>query len=96
VIAFEIKSYRDAGCTMLAVQKDAAAMTLVHEVTGGKLCDTGCAAFRNGNCAAYRRMIGGLPAQIVHSETVKQEAARLGVSLSEIRRRRNSSAIVQP
>lgn len=93
MISFEIKSYQDAGCTMLSTAKDATAMTAVHGITGGRLCDTGCAAYHGGKCAAYRRMVGALPAQPFHVETVKQEAARLGISLSEVRRRRNPQAV---
>jgi len=91
--SFDIKSYQDAGCTMLAVQKDNASMAAVHAITGGKLCDTGCAAYHGGKCAAFQRMTRSLPTQATYTETVKQEAARLGVSVSEVRRRRNPSTV---
>lgn len=90
--SFKIDAYIAAGCTMLPPQKDGlAAMHAVHGLTGGRLCDTGCVAFRGGKCSAYMRLTRNLPAQPISTETVKQEAARLGISISEVRRRRNPS-----
>lgn len=57
-------------------------------------CTTGCAYFDGGKCPAHKALTK--PAVTLTSpqgETVREAAARLGVSISEIRRRRQAAAI---
>ena len=64
---------------------------LIHK-TDGKVCTTGCRFYEGGNCSAYKFLISGKPFGDINpigTETVRAEAARLGLSIGEIRRRRN-------
>jgi hypothetical protein len=67
-------------------------MQAVWEFTNGKVCDTGCHAFDNGKCAAYKKLTTVSPTVPIQEigETVKQEAARMGLSISEVRRQRKN------
>lgn len=61
----------------------------IWHATGGDPCTTGCAYFEGGKCPAYRALTK--PAVVADSpkgETVREAAARLGVSISEVRRQR--------
>jgi len=67
----------------------------VHNMTNGKMCDTGCHAFRDGECYAYKKLTHSVEQllavksiAIKPQETVKQEAKRRGISISEVRRQR--------
>lgn len=64
----------------------------VHGLTQGKVCDTGCAWFEHGRCPAYNRLIVPLASTIATAstplETVREEAARRNLSISEVRRQR--------
>ena len=51
--SFTVQKYLNAGCLEMAKP----AMFAVWGLTGGKVCDTGCHAFRGGNCPAYRKLI---------------------------------------
>ena len=51
--SYTIKQYLDAGCQEMEVP----AMTAVHGMTGGKVCDTGCHAFDSGKCPAYKKLV---------------------------------------
>ena len=61
----------------------------IHQATNGDPCTTGCAYFDGGKCSAYTALTK--PAATPTSpqgETVREAATRLGVSISEMRRRR--------
>jgi hypothetical protein len=70
--------------------------------TRGDVCRTGCAWYSNGGCTGYRRL-HGLSSGILKTqpfninqgaamvETVKQQAAREGISIAEVRRRRKEA-----
>lgn len=63
----------------------------VHQATAGRVCDTGCSWYEGGKCAGYRALTATPKGQEVRAEageTVRQEAARRGLSISEIRRQR--------
>lgn len=65
----------------------------VHRVTVGRVCDTGCAEFNDGKCVAYKALVAtatGQPVRVDAGETVRQEAQRRGLSISEIRRQRRA------
>lgn len=66
----------------------------LHQATNGDPCTTGCAYFNGGKCPAYRKLtIPSKPeAQQEPQETVRETAARLGISISEVRRRRKATA----
>lgn len=81
-----IQSYRDAGCAFW--DNSVPAFTLVYTATRGRVCDTGCAWYADGRCAAYRAITAVTKPEPVFAETVRAEAARKGVSISEVRRQR--------
>ena len=60
--------------------------------TNGKACENGCPSNNNHNCPPYKLLISTKPfseAQPNINENVREEAIRLGISLSECRRRRS-------
>jgi len=65
----------------------------IYQATGGHPCTTGCAYFNGGKCPAYLKL--NVPAkaeaQQRPQETVRETAVRLGISISEVRRRRRQS-----
>lgn len=103
--SYSVAEYQRAGCTDM---KDA--MLAIHVIADGKVCDTGCWAFDDGKCPAYRRLTFDERAQqqqqydrlrsaiglaksigqntIPQTETVRQEATRRGVSISQVRKER--------
>lgn len=85
-------NYVDAGCAFYANSRPAFAM--VWLMTQGDVCTTGCAWFDSGKCPAFRKMT--IPAKVEAKqepmESVRETAARLGISISEVRRRRRQSA----
>jgi len=88
-----IEDYRSAQCPF--EQETGLVFSAVHQVTNGRVCDTGCAQFNGGKCPAYQKLIipsndgaGQLP-----QETVRETANRLGISISEVRRRRKQATI---
>jgi hypothetical protein len=86
--SYSKQQYLDTGCRELVH----ASMIVIHGMTRGKVCDTGCHAFNKGQCEHYKRLIKGPSNEIVYSnvktETVKEEAGRRGVSIREVRRQR--------
>lgn len=88
--SYNAMQYIDAGCTFAA--KTPIPFLGVHGVTDGKVCDTGCAAFAGGMCPAYRKLsVPQAPKSLKtkQGETVREEATRRGLSISEVRRQRN-------
>lgn len=69
----------------------------VWRATLGKVCDTGCAEFNSGRCPAYRKLITEAPptprnnVEEQPGETVREEAARRGISINEVRRQRRGT-----
>ncbi len=85
---YTIQEYIDAGCNEIKVTS----MQAVWIITGGMVCDTGCHAFANGKCDAYKKLtIAPKPVIRKPMETVRQEAVRRGLSISEVRRQRRSA-----
>ena len=92
-MSFTVFQYVAANCE-LANRIDM--FVTVHTLTGGNPCTTGCAYYSGGKCRAHlvlNRKEPTVKAPVVpeYSETVKQEADRLGVSISEVRRRRREA-----
>jgi len=89
---FTVQKHRDANC-YLADGKGIPFETL-YSYANGKLCGTGCAFYSGGRCAAYKKLIaaGDRPIQPTPTETVRQQAERMGISLSEVRRLRAAVA----
>jgi hypothetical protein len=75
---------------------------LLWATMGGDVCTTGCPWYNKGTCKGFRRLQGnftlaytGPERQQANTlmnrmvvETTKEEAARLSISVSEVRRRR--------
>lgn len=84
--SYSIQEYEVAGCKEMR-----GAMLAIHGITTGKVCDTGCYAFNEGKCLAYLRLTHFVtPAEnSITRETVRQEATRRCISISQVRRERN-------
>lgn len=102
---FTVQQYRDAKCHLVNGGPGTLPFELLHDAAKGKVCD-GCAHFDNGRCAAYLQLelstdSAGKPLRNVAmkeafavgygQESVKDEAARRGLSINEVRRRRNGT-----
>ena len=96
---YSIDAYILAGCPEMRLP----IMRAVHAETGGCVCDTGCVSYAGGKCSHYKRLTTqsveivvpikseGLPLKSSGPvETVREEAARRGISISEVRKQRNS------
>ena len=84
--SYSIHDYQLAGC-----QEMHGAMVVVHMATQGKVCDTGCWAFKDGQCPAYKKLTAPLSTKIMqtfNADTVREEAERRKISISEVRRQR--------
>lgn len=87
---FTVQQHKDAGCH-IADGRGIPFETL-YSYANGKLCDNGCAYFEGGKCSAYKKLAvsGDRPIPPQPTETVRQQAERLGVSISEVRRMRSA------
>lgn len=87
---FELQAYLEARCWQLDRESGRFTVGLaLHGHTNGNMCD-GCPKFDKGNCESYKILSLAKTLTSVTTETVKQEAARLGISIGEVRRRRNA------
>lgn len=88
---YDAAAYVEAGCQF--AKESPPSFLLVYMGTQHKVCDTGCAWFDGGRCPAYRRLtIPSKPAaQQEPQESVRDTAKRLGISISEVRRRRRTA-----
>lgn len=89
--AYTIGQYLDAGCPFANDRKQLQVFMGVHQATGGKVCDTGCAWFVNGTCRAYKTLTHTphVDPPKTFTETVRDEATRRGLSINAVRRERN-------
>jgi hypothetical protein len=93
--SFTLEQYKQAQCTQLVGNADNKGnpilMALLVRETNGRVCETGCCWLNNGKCEPYKLLISNKPfstVQPIFTENVKAEALRLGISISETRRRR--------
>ena len=64
----------------------------LYQATKGDPCTKGCAYFEGGKCPAYQALKGASRQTTAEQqETVREYAARLGVSLSEARKMRRGT-----
>jgi hypothetical protein len=86
--SYSIAEYMGAGC----MEVYRSSMIAVHRYTQGKMCDTGCWAFHQGRCLAYRKLTIAVTtsATTQYVETVRQEADRRGISISRVRKERRT------
>lgn len=85
------QKFADAGCELA---KPIGLFLGVFAATNGDPCTTGCAYYKGGNCPAYRAMKDAPQKKVAQqepTETVRETAKRLGISISEVRRRRRGS-----
>lgn len=90
---YELAEYMDAGCMQVERGPGFAVGVGLYGFTGGRMCD-GCPKFQGGKCPSYKELVSGrkqAARQIATAETVRQEAERLGISISEVRRRRRDA-----
>lgn len=67
----------------------------IYHLSHGKVCD-GCPI--DGDCEAQKKLYAeptAKPSNEPPPETVRAEATRLGISISEVRRRRNAARVSQ-
>jgi hypothetical protein len=82
--SFTLLQYQEAGCPIVL-------NPTVKLCNSNVECDL---SFRKGGCEAYKKLLAIKPLSdntVVHTNSVKAEAKRLGLSLSEVRRRRRES-----
>ena len=91
-----LEQYRLARCPQIVgddkTKGNPILMSWFVRETSGRVCTTNCAWYEKGNCSAYKFLISGKPFSDINpicSEPVRAEAARLGLSIGEVRRRRN-------
>lgn len=93
---YTLQQYREAGCAKFRNgPRDLFALSLFL-ITEGFMCN-GCPAMRDRNgCQSFKALS---PPVYVHlppkapTETVRQEAARRGISIGEVRRQRQASLV---
>lgn len=91
--SYSVEAYQKAGCKLLADEMAGISGiqgSLVHGLTGGKVCDTGCHAFNLGRCSAYQNLVNDREVLVAPVETVRAEAKRRGISISEVRRQKKA------
>jgi hypothetical protein len=87
--AFTLLQMSSAGCHQLQY------ITKRLEVVDGyklQLCESGCPDYHDGTCPAYLELVSQRPlsdTNVIFSNTVAEEAKRLGLTKSEVRRRRS-------
>lgn len=86
----EASKFMETDCKLL---RPMTMFLLLHKATNGDPCTTGCAYYDGGRCPDYRKLnVPAKPAaQQEPMETVRETAARLGISISEVRRRRRAT-----
>lgn len=88
--AFSIQEYVDANCTQFDDDRNFIITVGLHSFTKGRMCD-GCPKMQF-NCASYKKLLA-LDKQSIPkpqpTETVREEAARRNISISEVRRQRH-------
>ena len=93
---FEIVEYIAAGCFQVERGPGFVVGIGLHGYTDGRMCD-GCPQFREGRCPSYKELTRGRAQKkrelIAPTETVREEAARIGISISEVRRRRSGGEV---
>ena len=90
---YELADYMIAGCMQVERGPGFAIGVGLWRFTDGRMCD-GCPMFQMGKCPAYKILSHvEKKTEQLHSttETVRQEAERLGTSISEVRRRRRTT-----
>jgi len=92
---FTVQQHKDANCYI--ADGKGIPFEILYSYANGKLCDSGCAYFEGGRCSAYKKLIvaGDRPihsTQNAPTETVRQQAERMGISISEVRRLRAADA----
>jgi len=85
--SYSMEDYKKAGCK----EFENPSMIAVHAIVGGKVCDTGCYAYHSGRCGAYKNLVNDRVVPETPTETVREEAKRRGISISEVRRQRKAS-----
>lgn len=90
---YELPEYMAAGCMQVERGTGFAVGVGLWGFTGGRMCD-GCPKFQGGKCPSYKELTSGRKQTAqpnAPTETVRQEAERLGISISEVRRRRRDA-----
>ena len=82
---FSLDDYNNAECPLM--QETPYMFVQIYRMTNGNVCDTGCYAY--GHCKACDRLhpTNHSPKN-KYPETVRQEAARRGLGIREVRRQR--------
>lgn len=92
--SFTIDQYKQANCPLASGRLQPFSIEAFKtdlRKADGKYCDK-CINNTNHNCLAYMILISNKPfstVQPIFTENIRAEAARLGLSISEVRRRRS-------
>ncbi len=96
---FELAEYIAAGCFQVERGPGFTVGVGLHGLTNGRMCD-GCPKFKEGRCPSYKELIRGLAQKkrdmFTPTETVREKASRLGISISEVRRQRRNGSSETP
>jgi len=86
---FSLDQYMEADCFQVERGPGLMVGIALYDVTQGEMCP-GCPKYENGKCESYQTLLSFLPKPEAKEsgETVRQEAARLGIGIKEVRRRR--------
>ena len=88
--SYSLENYEDAGCKQLEGINLHTFLGL-HTVMGGRICDTGCCYF-DSNPECFKRLTSKVYAQKpIYVETVREESARRGISIKQVRRERRDN-----
>ena len=89
--SFSLLQYQEAGCNLIFGLSEYDPEKIYKNNINP--CNSNCRFFDNGNCIAYQNLQAIRPlsaTKVVCTNTVREEAKRLGLSLSEVRKiRRN-------
>ena len=92
--AFSLSAYMQTNCIQFEGRARGIGIAL-HQAMEGFICN-GCPKFNDGVCPDYKQLLGSTQLQSTpkaQQETVREEATRLGISIKEVRRRRNADRI---
>ena len=91
--SYPLEDYNSAGCKQLEEFEGMYLNTFIglHTLMGGRVCDTGCCYF-DSNPECFKRLTSRVYAQKpIYIETVREESARRGISIKQVRRERRDN-----
>lgn len=87
--SFTLLQYQESGCNLIFGLSEYDPEKIYRNNINP--CNNACRFFDNGNCIAYQKLLAIRPTsatRAIFTNTVREEAKRLGISISEVRRQR--------